>query len=186
MKDEELIYAFLRGDQYALETLIKEYMGPIYNYIYYLVGNAGDAEDITQDVFVSAWKNIERFDRTKKFKTWIFAIAKNASFNWLKKKKPKLFSDVPVSNERDEPENFIETIADDSPLPEELFTRADLGLQLSKAIDALNPIYRSILLLHYKEELSLQEIAELENESINTIKSKHRRALMQLKKNFDY
>ena len=186
MKDEELVYAFLQGDESALETLIRDYTGPIYNFIYYLIGNEGDAEDITQDVFVNVWKNIERFDRTKKFKTWIFAIAKNASFNWLKKKKPRLFSDTSTTDERDEPENGVESIPDNAPLPEELFMRADLALQLSRAIDALSPIYRSILLLHYKEELSLQEIAELQNESINTIKSKHRRALIQLRKTFDY
>ncbi len=186
MKDEELIDAFLRGNDDALEVLIRNYAGPIYNFVFYLVGNVGDAEDITQDVFVNVWKNIEKFDKTKKFKTWIFAIAKNASFNWLKKKKPFVFSDISTTDENNELEDFVESIADDSPLPEELFMRADLGRELSKAIDTLNPIYRSILLLHYREELSLQEIAELQNESINTIKSKHRRALILLRKVFNY
>src|SRR6185295_12433620 len=91
--DEQLMKLIKKGDDRALKLLINRYIKPIYHFSYRYTGNAGDAEDITQNVFVSLWKYAARFDEEKKFKTWIFAIAKNAALNWVKKKKPALFGE---------------------------------------------------------------------------------------------
>ena len=85
-KEEQLVRDYLKGDENSLEILIGQYLKPIYSFIYRYVGNASEAEDITQEVFVRVWKNLKKFDQNKKFKTWIFGIAKNASIDWLRKK----------------------------------------------------------------------------------------------------
>ncbi len=177
--DEELVTAYINGENLALEILVRRHIKPIFGFVFRYVGNVGDAEDITQDIFVSIWKNIDKFDTSKKFKTWIFAIAKNASLNWLRKKKPSTFSDV--TKEGDE-QQFDETIEDENPLPAELFDRASLKEELESAIGKLNPRYQTALILHYKEELTFREIAEIENESVNTVKSRHLRAINKLRK----
>jgi RNA polymerase sigma-70 factor (ECF subfamily) len=176
--DEQLIAEYLKGDEHALRSLIERYLRPIYNFVYRYTGEQSHAEEITQDVFVNVWRNINRFDPDKKFKTWLFAIAKNTSLNWIKKKRPINFSRF----ENEEGDNvFLESTADPSPLPSELFERADLSRKLSEAMGRLSPNYKAVLILHYNEHMTFQEIAESIGESINTVKSRHRRALTQLK-----
>lgn len=176
--DEQLIKKYLTGDDEALRQLIERYLKPVYNFVHRYVSSGGDAEDLTQEAFVNAWKNLKKFDQNKKFKTWIFSIAKNASLNWIKKKKPDLFS----AFENESGENaLIESIADPSPLPDELFHRAGLAEQLSAAMAKLNPDYRTVLLLRYNDHFTFREIAESLGEPLHTIKSRHRRALILLK-----
>lgn len=178
LTDEQLIHNYLSGDEEALRPLFSRYLGPIYNFVVRCAG-VEEAEDITQNIFINAWKNFKKFDESKKFKTWIFAIAKNASINWLKKKKPKVFSEF----ENQEGENFLEeSIHDPAPLPEELFDMADLNGQVDSAVEKLAPNYRAVLSLHYNNGLTFREIAESLEEPVDTIKSRHRRAIIMLKK----
>ena len=176
--DEKLVADYLRGDEQALRTLIERYLRPVYSFAYRYVGK-DEAEDITQNVFVNIWKNIKKFDRNKKFKTWIFSIAKNVSLDWIKKKKPHLFSEF----ENKEGDNLLaESISDPSPLPEELFARSDLKRKLYECMEKLSPNYKIVLTMHYNDHLTFKEIAEILGESLNTVKSRHRRAIIQLKK----
>ncbi len=176
--DEQLVAEYLDGNEAALHTIIERYLRPIYGFVYRYVGSSGDAEDITQDVFVSVWRNIRKFDRAKKFKTWIFAIAKNASLNWLSKKKPRSFSEFEDEG-GDNP--LLESAADTAPLPDKIFERSDFTDKLTEAINKLHPKYREVLLLHYNSGFTFQEIAELSKEPLNTVKSRHRRALVLLR-----
>lgn len=113
------------------------------------------------------------------FKTWVFAIAKNTAIDFLKKKKMIPFSEF----ENKEGENVItETLADSSPLPQELLERAEVAQMLSSAMDKLFPKYRMVLFLRYNDHFNFREIAESLGESLDTVKSRHRRALVMLKK----
>ncbi len=176
--EQQLIAEYLKGDEKSLEFLIHKYLRPVYNFVYNFVGNDADAEDIVQDVFVKVWKNIKKFNEKKSFKTWIFTIAKNTSLDFLKKKKAVPFSRFEDKNGDN---GFLENIEDDELLPDKLLEREDIGGILTKAIETLSANYKTVLLLHYKEELTFQEIATILAESINTVKSRHRRALATLK-----
>ena len=177
--DEQLVSVYLGGHEEALRELVERYLKPVYHFVYRYVRSQGDAEDITQDVFLSAWKNIRKFDTSKKFKTWIFTIAKNASLNWIKKKKPALFSQF----ENEAGDNVLaETLADSSPLPDELFTKRQLGSEVTLALAKLSSAHRTVLSLRHREQFTFQEISERLNESIHTVKSRHRRALAALKR----
>ncbi len=176
--DSELIASYLSGDEAALQALFERYLKPVYGFVYRYVGNAGDAEDITQDAFVNAWKNLKKFDRSRNFKTWLFAIAKNAALNWLKKKKPALFSEF----EKEDGGNLLaETLADPAPLPEKIFADKELGRKLAAAMEGLKPDYRTVLLLYYNDHLTFEEIGEAVGKPLNTVKSQHRRALIALR-----
>ncbi len=178
--EAQLIRQYLKkGDEEALKTLISQYLKPVYNFVYRYVGNSGDASDITQDVFVAVWKNLKKFDQSKKFKTWIFEIAKNTSLNWLKKKKPYLFSDF----ENEAGDNIlVQTIADTGLLPEEIFSRNESVKKLAMAMAKLNPDYQKVIKMHNDEDLTFQKISEFSGESLNTVKSRYRRALLALRK----
>ena len=143
------------------------------------VGNGEEAEDITQEVFVKAWRNLKKFDRNKCFKTWIFTIAKNTSLDFLKKKKVIPFSGF--ENEKGE-NKFIAALADPTPLPDKLFERASIGEMLNRAMEKLSPKCRMVLFLRYNDHFTFREVAEVLGESLNTVKSRHRRALIILRK----
>jgi len=177
--DEKLVSQYLKGDEKSLEILIKRYLKPIYSFVYRYIGNAQDAEDITQDTFIKAWRHLKRFKPQKKFKTWIFTIAKNTAIDFLKKKK-----DIPFSQfENEEGENIItETLADTSPLPSEPLEHQDVSRILSEAMGKLSPKYRTVLFLRYNDHFTFREIAEVLSEPLHTVKSRHRRTLIQLKK----
>lgn len=189
--DQNLIKKYFQGDEKALEILIKVYLKPIYSFVYRYVNNEQDAEDITQEVFVKVWRNLKKFNpqknhfltlidkQQKSFKTWIFSIAKNTSIDWLKKKKA-----IPFSNfENEKGENpLTETLADPAPLPNEIFERANIAEILNSATQQLLPKYRMILSLRYNDHFNFREISETLSEPLNTIKSRHRRAIILLKK----
>lgn len=177
--DQELISICLNGDSESLEILIRSYLKPIYSFVYRYVGNSQDAEDITQEVFVKVWRNLKKFDQNKSFKTWVFAIAKNTAIDFLKKKKTIPFSEF----ENEEGGNLItDTLADPSPLPQELLEKASMAQMLNLAMEKLSPKYRMVLFLRYNDHFNFREIAESLGEPLNTIKSRHRRALVILKK----
>jgi len=163
--DEQLVHQYLDGDEKALEILIGNYLKPIYSFVYRYTGSASDAEDITQDVFVRVWRNLKKFDQQKKFKTWIFSIAKNAAIDWLRKKKT-----VSLSDEE------MEKIPDPVPFAPEL--------SLATILEKIPPDYRMTLFLRYNDHFTFREIAESLGESLNTVKSRYRRGLIMLKKLF--
>ncbi len=176
--DEQLITDYLAGDEKSLEILIKRYLKPIYSFVYRYVGNGQEVEDITQEVFVKVWRNLKKFDKQKSFKTWIFSIAKNTSIDCLRKKKA-----VPFSNfENEAGENLLtKTLADPTLLPNEIFEQARIAEMLNAAMNQLTLKYRMVLFLRYNDHFTFREIAEVLGESLNTVKSRHRRALIQLK-----
>ncbi|MFH0803783.1 MAG: sigma-70 family RNA polymerase sigma factor [Candidatus Tagabacteria bacterium] len=178
--DQELIYDYLKkGDEKSLEILIQRHLKPVYGFAYRYVGNAQEAEDITQDVFVKVWKNLKKFDGQKSFKAWIFTIAQNTSLDFLKKKKAMQFSDL----ENESGENaLVEKFIDSSPLPDEFLEQKGIREIFIKAAGKLFPKYRRVLFLRHEENLTFREIAETLGEPLNTVKSRHRRALIALKK----
>lgn len=176
--DVLLIESYLKGDEKSLEILVGRYLRPIYSFVYRFAGDRQNAEDVAQEVFVKVWRNIGKFNREKNFKTWIFSIAKNTAIDFLKKKKAIPFS----SFENEEGENvFAETLADPSPLPDEIFERAGIAEILNNAMGNLSPKYRAVLFLHYNDHFTFREIAEILGEPLDTVKSRHRRALIKLK-----
>jgi RNA polymerase sigma-70 factor (ECF subfamily) len=177
LSENMIIKKILSGDEVAFAEIVKIYLQPVYNFVYRFVNDRDTAEDLTQETFVKAWKNLGKFDKNKKFKTWLFTIAKNTTFDWLKRKK-----EIPFSNFVDEEgESWLENVADENILPDEILARVDLAKELDAILQKLPPYYRAVLLLHYKEDFSLHEIAEILGEPYNTIKSRHRRGLGKLR-----
>src|SRR3989338_10910855 len=112
--DKELIETYFSGDEMSLELLIVRYLGAIFRFVRSIIHVQEDSEDITQEIFVKAWRNLARFDREKSFKTWLLAIAKNTSLDYLRKKKPLLFSKF----EDEQGRNILrETLQDTKPSP---------------------------------------------------------------------
>jgi RNA polymerase sigma-70 factor, ECF subfamily len=180
LSDKQLIENFFSGDDVAFEELVKKYLRSVYNFLYHFVRDREALDDLTQETFIKAWKHIEKFDRSRNFKVWIFSIAKNTAYDYLKKKKSIPFSTFTD----DEGNNKLENISDDSILAEEFLIRADSAKILKEKLKKIPDIYRIILIMHYKEDFSLQEIAKILGQPYNTTKSQHQRGLIKLKEIF--
>ena len=118
--DAELITKYLKGDEASLRILIERYLASVYRFVRGYVKNDSDAEDITQETFVRAWRNFHTFDHEKSFKTWIFAIAKHASIDALKKKKAINFS---LFDNEDGDNILSEMLMDTGLLPDEILEK---------------------------------------------------------------
>ncbi len=179
MDDKKLIERFLAGDEPSFNELVQKYLKPVYNFLFRLTNDQSAIDDLAQDTFLKAWKNIRRFDTQKSFKTWLFAIAKNTAYDYFKKKKA-----VPFSHFIDRfGNNRLEEIEETGSLPDEILDRENSKESLEKELKNLPAYYQLILLMAYKDDFSLHEIAEILEKPYNTIKSQHGRALNELKKN---
>ncbi len=179
LKDEELVSHYLEGDNSAFEEIVNRYLKPVYNFTYRFCGNEKDSEEIVQESFLKLWKNIKKFRKNDKFKTWFYTIARNTAIDWMRKKKSIVFSKF----ENEKGENFFEdSLTDTEDIASEIFEKNELKKDVGKLIGALPFKYREIILLYYQEELSLVEISEVLKKPLNTVKSLHRRALILLRK----
>jgi RNA polymerase sigma-70 factor (ECF subfamily) len=169
MIDEQLVKQYLEGRELALEELIQNHLTGLYNFVFKYVHTKEEAEDVTQETFVKAWKNLKKFNPSFKFKTWLYTIGKNTALDHLKKKGLVAFSE-------------IDELKSTDPLPEEIMSKvSDLEL-VGHTVAKLPLKYREVIQLYYNDQLNFREISELLSESINTIKTRHRRALAYLKK----
>jgi RNA polymerase sigma-70 factor (ECF subfamily) len=182
LSDEQLVADYVKGSKESLELLIQRYLTRVYQFALKYLQDKDEAEDMAQEVFVKVWKNIHKFRADFKFKTWLYTVTKNSCLDWLKKKnRPITFSEL------DTEENnwgFVDTLADHSPSALEALQRNEGIKSLSFAVEELPPLYRSTVNLRYNEDLKFREIAELLHESIDTIKTRHRRAIKSLRNIF--
>lgn len=168
----------VEDDQSKIEAIIKAYLGPVHGFVRRLSGDANEAEDITQEVFLKVWKNLDRYNPEQDFKAWLFTIARNTTIDWLRKRRPVLFSSLTQDNEED---GFASTLIDEDPLPPELFERAELAQILTEALAQLSLDQRTVILLHLEQDLTFEAIAQIVGRSLNTVKSQYRRGLIALR-----
>ena len=144
----------------------------VYNVAYSMLGNPQEAEDMTQEVYVRAWRGLDGFRADSRFTTWLYRIAVNTCLN----RRRSLRSDLHVID-RDDALDGIELSRVVSGVdPDALVTRKDLAEALWDAVDALSPKYRTAIALFYQEGLSYDEIADLLSIPLGTVKSHLSRA----------
>lgn len=157
--------------------LIERHAKSVYLFIFKLIGNKEDSEDITQETFIKAWQKLSKFDTEKNFKAWLFGIAKNTAIDKLRKKKSINFSSLNIEEESDFENNIIDT----EDLPDEIFAKKESEEKLKKAIEKLSESQRLLIYLHINEDLTFEEIAKITEKPMNTIKSQYGRSILKLK-----
>jgi RNA polymerase sigma-70 factor, ECF subfamily len=177
--DEEIISQWKDGNQEAFKELIERYTSSLYNFIIRFVGQE-NTPDLVQEIFIKIWKKISSFDISKaSFKTWIFTVAKNTIVDFLRKKKS-----IPFSDFENENKDFSENIKSEEILPDETLQKIQDSELLNKLLDKLPENYKTVLILHYQEEMTFDEIGKILEKPLNTVKSYHQRAIMNLRKMF--
>jgi len=177
--DKDLIIKYLAGDEQSFETLVNRHIKHTYNFIIRYGGNSAVADDLLQETFLRAWKNLRHFDSEKKFVTWLLTIARNVVMDWHRKRKDVSFSLLDT-----EETEFSDTLISELPSPEEIFDQKFLKTKFDEEVSKLSPVEQTILLLHLEQELPFIEISEVISKPVNTVKSIYRRSLIKIKKNW--
>jgi len=174
--DLPLIDRFKGGDQSAFEELVLKYQDRIYNLCRHMLGNTHEAEDAAQDTFLKAYVKLKDFKPEASLYTWLYRIAVNTCLDY--KKRPLWESLLRKAGEDEE--YILEPLADE-PSPEKLYESKQLGLALRKSLGKLSLKLRTVIILKEIEGLSYEEIADILDVSIGTVKSRISRAREELK-----
>jgi RNA polymerase sigma-70 factor, ECF subfamily len=166
---QEIIHQAKQGDPTATSTLYQAYVGMIYRYVAYRVGNPEDAEDLTAEVFVRMVKSIGSYQDTgAPFEAWLYRIAAARVADFYRK------------NKRQTHVELLENIVSDQPRPEERLLDYEEGLDLRQAVQHLSDEEQNILILRFVERMSHQEVADLLEKTVSAVKSTQHRALVKL------
>ena len=170
----------LKGDQNAFSDIVNLYQHKLYQICYRMLGNKQEAEDIAQEAFVRAYINLHTFDQKRKFSTWLYRIATNLCIDRLRKKQTDDYLDADVAGT--DGLDMYSHIASDEQLPEEQALQMELQDRIQYEISRLPDKYRTVIVLRYIEELSLQEISEILDMPLGTVKTRIHRGREALRK----
>ncbi|MBP6716157.1 MAG: RNA polymerase sigma factor [Acidobacteria bacterium] len=169
--DRALIAAFLSGDRDAFEVIVERHRRQVYQLCYRFLGNHEDASDLTQDVFVRAFKGLRNFKGDSALGTWLYRVGVNACLNRVALKTPKM--------ETLEPEQHVDQRHPDA---HELVARGERAAVVRRAIAKLPPKQRATLVLRTYQEMSHEEIAGVLGSSVGAVKANFFHALGNLKR----
>jgi RNA polymerase sigma-70 factor, ECF subfamily len=174
------ILQVLKGDQDAYGEIVEIYKDKVFQLCYRMLGNRHESEDIAQEAFIRAFINIHSFNIDLKFSTWLYRIATNLCIDRIRKKKPDFFLDAEVSGT--DGLTMYSQIPSKADMPEKELESLELEETIQREIMKLPDKYRSVIVLKYIDELSLNEISELLNLPIGTVKTRIHRGREALRK----
>lgn len=180
--DSRLILRCQANDAAAFNEIVSRYKNKVYNYVSRMVGPGSDAEDLTQDIFVRAYMNIRSFQSRASLNTWLYRIATNICIDH--RRKYSKIKSATTSLQREDYEDEGETereLPDERFDPQRVYLNSELGAQLQQAIASLPEKLRTVVLLHDVEGLQYEEIAEVVDCPLGTVKSRLFNARMALR-----
>lgn len=184
LDDRELATCATRGEEPAFRELLTRYERPVFSLIYRMVRDRTLAEDLAQEAFIRAFNAIDSYKTSYKFSNWIFKIANNHTIDYLRKRKLDTVSidGSPHATTADEISQSRLVIEADIENPHEYVEHKELGSQIEQAIGGLREEYRSVILLRHVEGYAYDEIADILDLPLGTVKTYLHRARGELRK----
>jgi RNA polymerase sigma-70 factor (ECF subfamily) len=172
--DVEILRRCRSGDEKAYRELIQRYQRQVYSIALRMVRQSEDAEDLTQETFVRMFRAIDRYDPNRPFGAWLFTITSRLCIDHIRRRRMKMVSIHWKDSSTDE-ERTID-IEDQGLRPEELTSHAEEERRTQALIDSLPPHYRIVVLLRHQQDRSYEEIAEMLELPLGTVKARIHRA----------
>ena len=181
MADEErrLVEAAQRGDVESFNALVRLYEGRVYNLCYRMLGDADSAADAAQDAFLSAFRNLRSF-RGGSFRSWMLRIATNTCYDALRarKRRPVVSLDMDIDDDND---SSPLQIADSAETPDDFALRRELAAAIQHGLTVLPEEQRIVLILSDIQGLAYEEIAQITDANLGTVKSRLSRGRARLR-----
>lgn len=181
VEDQALLVALVKGEERAYETIILRYQAPVYNLVCRLMNEPSDSADIVQEVFLKIFRNIRLFRGNSSLKTWIYRIAVNEAHNhrrWFSRHQQREIGLARDENVR----GYEDSLPDPRRSPFDLTLDAETRALVEEALAKLNPNFRAAVVLRDIEDLSYEEIAQVLEVSLGTVKSRILRGREALRK----
>jgi RNA polymerase sigma-70 factor (ECF subfamily) len=169
--DRSIVLRVQAGEVAAFDTLILKYRERVYGIVYNMTSNREDAADLTQDAFIKAFQSIHRFQAHSSFFTWLYRIAVNATLSHLRKAKLRTFFSFEKITDDDKTAQLVNQLSDKQGADRDLFIR-ELQEKLNEAMMKLSINHRTVVTLFEIEGLSHEEIAEITECSVGTVRSR--------------
>lgn len=172
LEDSRLISGLQAGEEYAYEQLIGRFQVPVYNLAWRLLSDPADASDVVQEVFLKIFRNIEHFRGDSTLRTWVYRIAVNESHNrrrWLFRHRR---GETGIEDTFEDNESREKPLMDSGETPFDFTMNREAQILLEEGLAAINPVFRAALVLREIEDMSYDEIAEILEVSIGTVKSR--------------
>jgi RNA polymerase sigma-70 factor (ECF subfamily) len=178
LNDDELVGRILAGEEDLFEVLVRRYQSRVLAHVARMVGNRDDALDLSQEIFLKVFGALDRYNPAYKFSTWLFRIAGNAAIDHLRKRRPRT---VPLEvHDADGRMSSLEYKSHDLDPYGEL-RNLERGSAIARAISALPVEFRELITLRHFGGLSYEEIADVKQMPLGTVKNKLFRARAVLK-----
>jgi RNA polymerase sigma-70 factor, ECF subfamily len=180
--DLRLLSSLQAGDESAYEELIERFQSPVYNLAYRLLNDSGDANDVLQEVFLKVFRNVGDFRGESSLRTWIYRIAVNESHNrrrWLFRHRR---GETGLDDTFEDNETRERPLLDTGETPYDFTVNREAQGLLEEGLEAINPVYRDVLVLREIEDMNYEEIAQILEVSIGTVKSRIVRGREALRK----
>ena len=183
--DAELVQRAKEGDAGAFELLYARYHARVYRLLYGMLGNREDAVDLTQEVFVRAWIELPRLQIEKTLYGWLRRTAINLGIDHLRRNRLVRFQSLDASFDDDESEPFEWQLPDETQDVQAAAELSELQDCLQRALQQLTTIHRVVVVLHYIEEVPVEEIAQQLSIPVGTVKSRLARAREALRRHLE-
>jgi len=169
----------LAGNQEAFRPLVERYSQRLFRLAYRIAGNEDDAEELVQETFLKAYRNLGKFESRSNFGTWLYRICANCSLDQLRKRRPE-----GVFQELDDPEGSMSQgdLSHPSPSPERLMFSTEMRQEMEAAIQQLTPTERMAFALRHHEGLGIEEISEILGLRISATKNAVFRGVQKLRR----
>jgi len=169
--DWQLVRRVQTGEVAAFDRLVHKYRERILGVIYNMTSNREDAADLAQDAFIKAFQSINRFQGQSSFFTWLYRIAVNATLTHLRKNRLRTFFSFEKIHEEDANAELISKLTDKNGADRELYVK-ELQVKLNEAMQKLSIKHRTVVTLFEIDNLSHEQIAEIMNCSVGTVRSR--------------
>jgi RNA polymerase sigma-70 factor (ECF subfamily) len=188
--EEASIVAELKaGSENAYEWLIAHYHQPVYGLVYRILNDSADAADTTQEVFLKVFRGIKRFNGQASLKTWIYRIALHEASNqrrwWFRHKRRETSMEGTPGEDESQSFGLKETLVDEHESPFDLAVHEEIRSKVEEELAQVPEPFRTTLVLRDIEGLSYEEIAEILQVSLGTVKSRLMRGRFALKKRLE-
>lgn len=181
--DREIVLLALEGRERGFKELVRRYERPIFSLVFRMVRDRELAEDLAQEAFVKVFRALDQYDPAHRFSSWLFKVAHNVAVDHLRRKQLDTVSidgsphGDPADGSRDSGISLPSTLES----PEEFTENRELGDRIEQAIGRLRPDYRAAVLLRHVEGYSYEEVAEIMEVPLGTVKTYIHRARGELR-----
>ncbi|HAH97106.1 MAG TPA: RNA polymerase sigma factor SigW [Firmicutes bacterium] len=166
--DWELVSRAQKGDLDAFTLIVNQYKVRLLGYILRMIHSREDAEDVLQEVFLRVYSSLSRYSPQYQFSTWIYRITQNLCIDYLRRRKLSTFS---VDQKFGTEDELTLELPDDSMSPETIFESQEIRKEIEEAIYGLPIKYRSVIILRHIQDLSYEDISQIMDMPVNTVKT---------------